>query len=104
MTKFIEVITTFEKIEETKKIATMIIENKLAGCCSIKSIESIYRWEGKIESAQEFQLTIKTKESLYKELEDFIVKNHCYQTPQIIALPIVNGFIAYLNWIEKETK
>ena len=103
MTKFIEVITTFETLDEARKIAKLIVENKLGACCSIQEIESVYRWKGDIETAKEFQLTIKTVEKLYSKLEAFILENHSYETPQIISLPILNGSDNYLHWLSGKT-
>lgn len=102
--KYIEVITTFETKEEAREMSKAIIEKKLAACCSIEEIESIYSWKNKVETAEEFQLTIKTKEPLYKQLEEFILKNHPYETPQIISIPILNGSSGYLRWIDEVTK
>jgi periplasmic divalent cation tolerance protein len=104
MTKFIEVITTFDSVGEGRKMAQKIIEKRLGGCCSIQGIESKYRWKGKIETVAECQLTIKTAENLYSKLEKFILENHSYKTPQIISLPILDGSRDYLKWLEEETK
>jgi periplasmic divalent cation tolerance protein len=102
MTKFIEVITTFDSVGEARKMAKAVIENRLGGCCSIQGIESYYRWEGKIEITSECQLTIKTAEKLYPKLEKYILENHTYETPQIISLPILNISKSYNDWLEKE--
>ena len=103
MVKYIEVITTFESDEEARKLANEIVQQKLGACCSISQIESIYRWKNKIETVQEFQLIIKTVESNYVELENFILNNHSYETTQIISVPILGGSRDYLNLLEKET-
>jgi len=104
MTNFIEVVTTFDNNDEARKMAKLVVENKLGACCAIEKIESIYRWKGVIENANEFQLTIKTAERLYSNLESFILENHSYETPQIISLPMLNGSDGYINWLEEETK
>ena len=104
MTKFIEVITTFETADGAREMADSILKQKLGACCSIEEVESIYNWEGGIETSEEFQLTIKTVESHYAKLEKLILKNHSYETPQIISLPIIGGSDDYLKWIEEETK
>lgn len=104
MVKYIEVITTFESDEEARKLANEIVQKKLGACCSISQIESIYRWKNKIETVQEFQLIIKTVESNYVELENIIISNHPYETPQIISIPILCGSRDYLNWLEKESE
>lgn len=104
MTKFIEVITTYETADEARKIARMIIGQRLGGCCSIVEVESIVRWDGRIDSSHEFQLTIKTAEKLYSKLESVILENHPYEVPQIISLPILSGSDGYLGWLTEETK
>lgn len=103
MVKYIEVITTFESADEAHELANKIVQQKLGACGSISPIESIYRWKNKIETIQEFQLTIKTIESNYVELENFILNNHSYETPQIISVPILGGSRDYLNWLNNET-
>ena len=102
--EYIEVITTFATSDEAKSFAKKVLENKLATCCSIEEIESIYRWKGKVENEHELQLTIKTTVDLYDAVEKFIIQNHSYETPQIICLPIINGSKDYLEWIKQETK
>lgn len=104
MAKYIEVITTFESDDEAHKLANEIVQQKLGACCSILQVASIYQWKNKIETVQEFQLTVKTVESNYVELENFILNNHSYKTPQIISIPILGGSRDYLSWIEKETE
>lgn len=104
MSTFIELITTFETSDDAKKLANQLLEAKLGACCSIEKIESLYRWKGKIETAEEYQLTVKTKETLVKDLESFILKNHPYETPQIIIVPILGGSRDYLNWLDEEMK
>ena len=104
MTKFIEVITTFETLDEARKMAKLIVENKFGACCSIQEIESLYRWKDNIGTAKEFQLTIKTAEKLYSNLEAFILNNHSYETPQILSLPILAGSKLYMKWLYEATK
>lgn len=104
MSTFIELITTFESSDNAKKLAKELLEAKLGACCSIEKVESLYRWKGKVETAEEYQLTVKTKESLVKNLETFILENHPYETPQIITVPILGGSKDYLDWLDEETK
>ena len=63
-------------------------------------IESIYRWKGKVENAQEWLCLIKTRDDLYNKVETAIKKLHSYETPEIIAMPVVKGSKEYLSWIE----
>jgi periplasmic divalent cation tolerance protein len=78
-----------------------LVEEQLAACVNIvPGITSIYAWEGKIESAQEHLLIIKTSKLNYQVIESFIKKHHPYQLPEIIAIPVERGLPEYLNWIE----
>jgi len=103
MSKFIEIITTTDSIEEARSLADSILRLKLVACCSIAPIESSYWWKNKIEKTSEFQLTMKTVESNYIEIENYILQNHSYETPQIISIPFLGGSRDYLDWLMKET-
>ncbi|MBU1026295.1 MAG: divalent-cation tolerance protein CutA [Candidatus Margulisbacteria bacterium] len=97
-------ITTKDK-EEAKKIGKTLVEEKLTACVNIiDGMESIYRWEGKIEEGREAILIAKTKQSLVKKLTERVKALHSYSCPAIIALPIESGSSDYLKWIDKETK
>jgi periplasmic divalent cation tolerance protein len=104
MTKFIEIVTTFESVDEAREISNEILNLKLGACCSIVPIESLYRWKNKIVTTQEFQLTIKTVETNYVDLENLILRTHSYENPQIISIPMLGGSRDYLSWLEKETE
>lgn len=79
------------------------MESRAAACVQMRPIESLYHWEGKIERAKEIHLLIKTKETLYAQVEKLIKENHSYEVPQIVKLPINGGLPDYLNWISEET-
>lgn len=86
--------------ENARQIANALVEDSLAACVNIlPGIESVYRWEGKLESASEFLLMIKTRSELFTTLRDRVCKLHHYELPEIIAVPIVAGLEPYLNWI-----
>lgn len=102
---FIVVYCTVPDVKSAKKLSHKILEAKLAACISIqKSVTSLFVWEGKLEEESESLLFIKTKKRLFDELEKFIIKNHPYDIPEIIALPIIKGHTPYLRWIKKQTK
>jgi periplasmic divalent cation tolerance protein len=103
LSKFCIIKTTFPSKKEAKNFATKLLGNSLAACIHIKKINSYYTWQGKIENQKEYLLEIKTKTSLYKEIEKFILQNHPYEVPEIILIPIKKGFAKYLEWIENET-
>jgi len=104
MTDFIKVVVTIDNKEIAKKLANLSIENKIAACCQISGpITSIYRWKGKIETAEEYYCIFKTKKKLFKKLEKLIKSNHPYEVPEIISFKIEKGNATYLNWIADET-
>lgn len=105
MTKYILVLNTVPKKEQGEKIAKTLVEEKLAACVTISgSCDSLYRWKEELCRDQEYILFIKTKASLFEELQERITTLHPYEVPEIIALPVTDGFSDYLRWIDNETK
>ncbi|MDD4356581.1 MAG: divalent-cation tolerance protein CutA [Smithellaceae bacterium] len=100
---FIQVMTTTETKEQAMAIARHLVEEKLAACVQISgSIESIYRWKGNVELSGEFLCLVKTHEDLFQQVETAIKKLHSYETPEIIAVPIISGSKEYLTWLDDE--
>ncbi len=97
-------ITTCGTQENARQITESLLEKRLVACVQESKIFSSYIWEGKIERNEEFILKMKTKKSLYKEVEQEILRLHNYEVPEIAMFDIVDGNQAYLDWIEKETK
>jgi len=93
------ILATYPDKEAAKKVAGLLVEERLAACVQIFPIESIYSWEGKIFDENEIMLFIKTKVSLFKKVSAFIRKNHSYEVPEIIQIPITDGLPEYLKWI-----
>ncbi len=84
-----------------KKLAHLLITKKLAACVNIlPGLLSIYSWEEQIESVQEHLLLIKTNKDNYQAIETLLFKNHPYEVPEIIAVPIERGLPEYLEWID----
>ena len=99
------VLTTTSSAEDSKKIARVLVERRLAACVNIvPRIKSVYRWEGKVEEAQEYLLLIKTTEEAFPRLRDAIQELHSYDIPECIALAIENGSVPYLSWISKSVE
>ena len=98
------VMTAFSNKDIGQKIIDGLIENRLAACVQAMPIQSTYHWEGAVHNENETLILIKTKESLYSKVEEFIKSNHDYDCPEIIQIPIDAGFGGYLKWIESECK
>jgi len=94
------VFSTAGSTEEARKIARSLVERQLAGCVNIiPQIESIYRWQGKVESGQECLLVIKTSADEFPALRDAIREMHSYELPECVALAIEDGSGEYLDWL-----
>jgi periplasmic divalent cation tolerance protein len=105
MTDKIVVITTCDQDEEARRLARTLVEARLAACVQVvPQIRSTYWWQGKVEEAGEFLILIKSRRSLFDQLRAEIAKLHSYTVPEIIALPVVDGSRAYLEWIDRETE
>ena len=90
---------------EAHKIADLLLTKRKAACVNIvPKVESSFWWQGKLDSAQESLLVIKTKASLLSEISDLVKTAHSYEVPEIVALPIIGGNEDYLNWIDDEVK
>ncbi|MGE5568552.1 MAG: divalent-cation tolerance protein CutA [Rhodospirillales bacterium] len=104
MTDKIIVLSTCDSAELAGKLARILVENRLAACVSIlPGVRSIYRWKGEVEDAGEWLLLIKSRRELFDRLRQEIEKEHSYAVPEIIALPIIAGSEAYLQWLAAET-
>ena len=94
------VLTTSGSEEEARKIAQHLVEHHLAACVNIVSrIESIYRWEGKVESNPEWLLLIKTTAEKFPNVRNAIRELHSYDLPECIAIVVEDGSEEYLDWI-----
>ena len=97
---YIVVLTNLPDTESAHKLARQLVEVRLAACVNVLSpCTSIYHWQEKIETEKEVPLIIKSKREDYGMLEQAIRESHPYEVPEIIALPVVEGLPAYLNWI-----
>src|SRR5256886_15514706 len=94
------VLSTAGSQAEAQRIAKALVEEKLAACVNIvPGIESHYRWQGKIESAQEWLLIVKTTASISMIVRDRIKELHSYELPEAIEIPISAWSDEYLDWI-----
>ena len=96
----IVVLMTAPNAEEATRIAEMLVERTLAACVQIlPPITSIYIWKGEVQRESEILLVAKSTRAKFDELEDAVRAVHSYETPEIIALPIVAGSQSYLSWL-----
>jgi len=96
------VLTTSGSEEEARRIAHHLVENRLAACVNlVPRIESIYRWQGKVESNREWLLLIKTTADKFPGVRDAIRELHSYELPECIAIAIEDGSPDYLQWLEQ---
>ena len=101
--KFGIVTTTLADEGDARDLAGDIIERRLAACVQVMPVNSIYRWQGKVETGREHMLAAKTQIALADELMAFIRTRHTYDEPEIVLTPIIGGSQSYLDWIERET-
>ncbi|MCK5653605.1 MAG: divalent-cation tolerance protein CutA [Dehalococcoidia bacterium] len=99
------VFITATTAEEAQKIANILVSERKAACVNIvPQVYSRFWWQGKIDSADEALLIVKTKAARLDELIGLVKENHSYEVPEIVALPIVGGNPDYLQWLDDETK
>lgn len=99
------VLTNVPDRPVAEKLARVLVESGAAACVNVLApCDSIYRWQGRVETAAEIPLLIKTTASAYARLEEIIRSQHPYELPEIIALPITKGLPAYLDWVAEETE
>ena len=96
------VMVTASSRTEAEAIAKNLVESKLAACVSLLPINSIYTWQEKLHTEEEWQLLIKTDLAKFETLEAKIRELHSYQVPEIIALPLIAGSAPYLAWISEQ--
>ncbi len=102
MSEFLQVCTTLSTHDEAAALVTRLLESNLIACAQIVGpINSHYVWQGALEATTEWQCLLKTSQQLYLSVESTILNHHPYDTPEIIALPIVSGSKAYLDWLEQ---
>ena len=94
------VFSTTGSQEEARRIAQQLVEQGLAACVNVLGpIESIYRWQGKVETAGEFLLLIKTTAERFPDVRDALVALHSYEVPECIAIDVADGSAPYLAWL-----
>ena len=103
MTDYWQIATTTETKDDAGRIAAALVERRLAACVQIVGpITSTFRWEGKVQSAEEWLCVAKTHRDLYERVEGAIRELHTYQVPEIVATAIAAGSQSYLDWLDGE--
>lgn len=96
------VLTTWPDAARARQSARTVVEEKLAACANlVPAVESIYRWEGKVETANEVLMILKTTIDRYPMLETRLRALHTYEVPEIVSLRVMDGLPAYLRWVEQ---
>jgi periplasmic divalent cation tolerance protein len=104
MTDYLQVITTVDDKNAADRIAEYVLEQQLAACVQISTCRSIYRWQGKVNKADEYLCIIKSRTQLYSELEKAIKHIHPYDVPEILATQVSSGNREYLEWLDQELR
>lgn len=105
MTNIRIVLTTVGAEEEARKIARALVERQLAACVNIVArVRSIYRWQGKVEEAEEWLLVVKTTAENFEGVRAAIGELHPYEVPECLCLAVEDGAAEYLRWIEETTR
>ena len=103
MQEFIVVYVTAGSADEADRLARSLVDERLAACVNrIKSVQSVYRWQGKVEQSEEELLIIKTSRDRFTALEKRVRELHSYSVPEVIALPIIEGSSNYLKWLKEQ--
>ena len=101
---YVQVTTTTDERAEAAELAASAVAERLAACAQVLGpIASTYWWEGEIETAEEWMVTFKTTADRFEELAGLINEQHSYETPEIIATPVVAGSADYLGWVSEQT-
>jgi uncharacterized protein involved in tolerance to divalent cations/ADP-ribose pyrophosphatase YjhB (NUDIX family) len=103
MQEFIVVYVTAGSADEADRLARSLVDERLAACVNrIKSVQSVYRWQGKVEQSEEELLIIKTSRDRFAALEKRVRELHSYSVPEVIALPVIEGSSNYLKWLKEQ--
>ena len=103
MSQIIQIVTTTGSQGDAEQLARALVDQRLAACVQIVGpIASVYRWQGKVETASEWQCLAKTRRDLFDRVAVRIRQLHAYETPEIIAVPVELGLPEYLDWLQEQ--
>ncbi|WP_433543995.1 divalent-cation tolerance protein CutA (plasmid) [Streptomyces sp. CA-294286] len=97
------VTTTTDDEGKAHTLAARAVDERLAACAQVYPVASVYRWEGAVERAQEWRIDFKTRGELVAALAACLGEWHDYDTPEVVAVPVVAGSTAYLDWVSAQT-
>ncbi|MFD8087865.1 divalent-cation tolerance protein CutA [Kitasatospora sp. NPDC059722] len=100
---FVVVTTTHETEDLARALASAAVRERLAACAQVYPVRSVYWWEGEVQDAEEWRIDLKTRAGLADRLSAFLTGRHAYETPEVIAVPVVAGSPGYLAWVTAET-
>lgn len=104
MTDALLVFTTLPNADAALELARNLVQERLAACANIMpAIRSIYKWQGKIQDENEVLVLLKTKHDQFERLKSRILELHPYEVPEVLAIPVEQGYGAYLEWLTRET-
>jgi len=102
--KYCSIYITTGDEDEARRIARVLVEERLAACANMLPIKSVYWWEGGIEEEGEVALLVKTKAELADEVIARVKELHSYEVPCVVSFPIEKGYAEYLRWIDESTR
>ncbi len=105
MEEYIQVITAAASKRNAEEIANELVQNRLVACVQIVGpITSMYWWKGNVEKSTEWLCIAKTQRDLYEAVELSIRRNHPYEIPEVLAVPVIKGSKSYISWLRKELR
>ena len=105
MESYLMVLTSCSSQEEAEKIVQKVLKARLIACANIlPGVKSFFWWKNKITVANEVMVVMKTRKQYFKELSEWILSEHSYEVPEIVAVNIDDGHREYLDWIHEETE
>jgi periplasmic divalent cation tolerance protein len=103
MAEFVQITTTTSTRQDAEQIAAELVSRRLAGCVQVSGpIHSTYRWQGEVETAEEWMCIAKTSRDQLSAIQTLLGEIHRYEVPELIATPIVGGSDAYLKWLAEQ--
>lgn len=103
MPDYVQIVTSVGCREDAQRMAQDLVERRLAACVQVCGpITSVYRWQGKVETAEEWLCVAKTTRDQYAAAEGAIRRLHDYDVPEILAMPITAGYGGYLDWLKQQ--